>query len=145
MTSMRPWHRDPLFWAILLTGVALLAVAHALLGPGLRAPLMVLLLLIVVFPVLEEIVFRGFIQPLLLKWTDAALGPVTLANVLTSIAFALAHLPAHGGLHATLVFVPSLFFGLFRDRHDSLVSPIVLHVAWNAAAVLLLGRFSIQL
>jgi membrane protease YdiL (CAAX protease family) len=135
------WHRDPIFWTTLALGVALVALLRAVSVAGQPPQLSTLLLLVVAYPVLEEFVFRGLLQPALYHRTGARrYGPLTLANVLTSVLFALAHLPAHGMPHAALVFLPSLAFGLFRDRHGTVVSPIVLHASWNAASLLLLGH-----
>ncbi|MCC5870370.1 MAG: JDVT-CTERM system CAAX-type protease [Gammaproteobacteria bacterium] len=141
MTSHRSWPRDPALWFTLAVGIACVLVLRALLGKGDAPGLTAILLVILVFPVLEELVFRGGLQPLLLKWTrQRALGALTLANLLTSVVFSLAHVPAHGLLHGALVFIPSLAFGVFRDRHDSVLPAIVLHAGWNAAAILLLGQ-----
>ena len=138
---MNHWLRDPFYWATLAGGVGLVLLARLLLGPGARPVPLELLLLVVCYPLLEEFLFRGLLQPWLLARTRAyRVGPITLANVLTSLLFALVHVPARGGLHGLLVFVPSLAFGYFRDRHDSLWPAVVLHASWNAAAVLLLGR-----
>jgi len=98
----------------------------------LRAPVP-FLLSAVVYPVLEEIVFRGGVQTYLLgrpRLGRCRFG-ISGANVLTSLVFSLFHLVAHAPLWALAVFVPSLVFGYFRERHDSLKSPIALHVFYN--------------
>lgn len=103
-------------------------------------PLTTLALLILVYPVLEEVVFRGVIQPALLEVSQGrSVGPLTLANILTSGLFAAMHLINHLPLHAALVFLPSLLFGLFRDRSGSILPGMILHVSWNAAVFLAAG------
>ncbi len=144
------WLRDPWWWTVCGLGVGAVLGARMLLGPGLGpglAPwfmpgLPALLMFALVYPVLEELVFRGMLQPWLLRRTAARaiIGPLTLANLLTSVLFSLAHVPLRGAVHATLVFTPSLAFGLFRDRHDSVLPPIVLHVVWNTAVLCLFGQ-----
>ncbi|MDQ6996503.1 MAG: JDVT-CTERM system glutamic-type intramembrane protease [Mariprofundus sp.] len=92
------------------------------------------LLLVMLYPVLEEMVFRGLIQGELMRRTAFKrqfLG-ITRANILTSTVFASAHLFTHPPGMAALVFLPSLAFGYFRDRHDGWLLPaILLHIYYN--------------
>ncbi len=91
------------------------------------------LLPVVLYPVLEEIVFRGLIQELVHDYISSrAFGPLTVANLLTSILFAALHLLSQPAHWAALVVFPSLVFGFFKERHRSLVAPIMLHVFYNA-------------
>ncbi len=93
----------------------------------------VFLLPALAYPVLEEIVFRGLIQELVHDYlSKAALGPVTIANLLTSILFTGLHFLYHPPLWAALVFFPSLVFGFFKERTRGLAAPISLHVFYNA-------------
>ncbi|TVQ46511.1 MAG: JDVT-CTERM system CAAX-type protease [Gammaproteobacteria bacterium] len=138
---MTAWWRDPWWWTACVLGIAVVFGARLVFGAGAGPAWTALLLFGLVYPVLEELVFRGLLQPWLLRRTAArAAGPLTLANLLTSVLFSLAHLPLRGAVHATLVFAPSLVFGLFRDRHDSVLPAIGLHVIWNVAVLLLLGE-----
>jgi len=89
--------------------------------------------LVFFLPVMEEVIFRGALQPVLL---ESALGGkrfsgLSVANMATSIIFAVVHLLFHSPLWAALVFLPSLLFGYFRDRHNSLLTPVILHVSYN--------------
>lgn len=104
------------------------------------------LLLAGVYPVLEEIVFRGGLQGRLREcsWGLNRIGPLSFANVLTSVAFTLLHFLAHPPLAAALVFAPSLIFGYFRDRTNGdrmhgLGAPIALHCWYNAGYFLIFG------
>lgn len=133
---MKPWWRDPWLGPTWLVGL-IIAAAYGWLQGGVTPGLAVLALLVVVYPVLEEVVFRGLIQPALMTPTRGLnIGPLTLANVLTSILFAAMHLLNHPPLHAALVFLPSLVFGIFRDRSASVLPGMLLHVSWNAAVLL---------
>ena len=101
-------------------------------GWPLLTPL-VFLLPVLVYPVLEEIVFRGLIQELVHEYlSKASLGPVSVANLLTSFLFTGVHFFYHPPLWAALVFFPSLVFGFFKDRTQGLMAPIILHVFYNA-------------
>jgi len=85
------------------------------------------------YPVLEEIVFRGLVQELVHDYiSNRVLGPLSVANLLTSALFAGLHLLSHPPLWAALVIFPSLVFGFFKDRHQSLLAPILLHIFYNA-------------
>lgn len=87
-----------------------------------------------VYPVVEEIVFRGW----LLDWWGRAFGRrqvwiLTLANLATSVLFAATHLLTRDSITAVGVFVPSLVLGLLYERTRSLAWCIVVHALWNAA------------
>ena len=100
------------------------------------------LLLGAALPVLEEIVFRGFLQEQLSKYLSSRhVGVLSYANILTSIIFSLLHLIVHSPAWALLVLVPSLIFGYFKDRFKTLGAPIALHVFYNAGYFLIFGAF----
>jgi CAAX protease family protein len=126
----------PVFWASLWWWTApqldLLWVAREALR---------FVLLALVYPVLEEIVFRGGLQTLLLRYPTgrASWRGLTLANIVTSGVFAALHLSTHAPLWSIAAFLPSIAFGYFRDRHSSLSSPIALHVFYNSGYFLLFG------
>ena len=130
--------QDPLFYAALLAGLlcwlALYFIQHPLIQWDwpLREPWQ-FLLPVLFYPVVEEIVFRGLIQELVHDYiTRQSLGPVSIANLLTSLLFAGMHFIYHAPLWAALVFFPSLVFGFFKDRTGRLAAPILLHVFYNA-------------
>ncbi len=87
----------------------------------------------VLYPCIEELLFRGLLQGWLLERASFRrrwLG-LTVANLLTSGIFTALHFFAHPPLAAAAVLVPSLVFGYFRDRHGNLHAPILLHVYYN--------------
>jgi len=98
------------------------------------------LLLVLLYPVLEEVVFRGLVQGELMRravFRKQFFG-ITCANILASIVFSSAHLFTHPVGMAALVFLPSLVFGYFRDRHDGWLLPsILLHIYYNLGYFLL--------
>ena len=88
-------------------------------------------LIILIYPVLEEIVFRGLLLEYLSRRFSRRFGLLTIANLLTSFAFVAAHLFYSPWLWALLVFFPSLVFGYLKERHQSLLSPILIHGFYN--------------
>jgi len=101
-------------------------------------------MLIVVYPVAEELVFRGLMQDWVrnLPWGQAQFVGITCANGITSVLFVGCHFFSHPPLAAASVLAPSLVFGYFRDRYSGqipmhLLSPMLLHVWYNAGYFLL--------
>lgn len=102
----------------------------------------VLFFVVVLYPLLEEIVFRGGLQSWLLEksaWQQR-IGGISLANVFTTVLFAAMHLINHPVTAAAMVIIPSLVFGWARDRFNGLVAPIALHMFYNAGYFTLLSE-----
>jgi membrane protease YdiL (CAAX protease family) len=133
-----------LFWLAVMAGPLCWLVLYLLLRPAtlqwtwpLAAPADYLLP-VLFYPVLEEIVFRGLLQELAQEFISRrTLGPISLANLMTSLVFTGFHFLNHTPLWAALVFFPSLVFGFFKDRYGTLTAPILLHGFYNAGFLLL--------
>jgi uncharacterized protein len=96
------------------------------------------LLIVLVYPVLEEIVFRGLIQEFIQRLLPFPfLGPVSMPNAITSILFAGLHILISTTLAGAWVFFPSLVFGYFKDRYLKLTAPILLHIFYNGGYFML--------
>lgn len=144
--DIRVFWRDVPFWFALLAGPVcwLILLTLGLTRRSGSVDILLLLQLVVLMPVLEEIVFRGGLQSMLLDksvFAKSLLG-ISLANLLASAVFAAMHLFNQPPLWAALVFVPSLVFGWARDRFDSIISSIILHCVYNAGFVLLFVNLS---
>ena len=98
-----------------------------------------LALLVLLQPLFEELLFRGLVQGKLLAraWGRRRCAGLTGANLATSALFTALHFASHPPLWAAGVLLPSLLFGYFRDRHDSVYPAIALHVFYNAGYFLL--------
>jgi len=136
--------RDRILWVFLTAGALFWAALYVLTTPVWRSgwPLqepLVFLRLALAYPVLEEIVFRGALQSYFARHLPALPGPVGSANIATSILFSAMHLYSHPPLWAAAVFIPSLVFGYFRERHNSLATPIALHVFYNSGYLWIFG------
>lgn len=134
--------RDALFWCSALAIVALTPVLALAPGVALRPHIpawRVWLISIGIYPVLEAVLFRAGLHTLLLHRLSFQWRGLSLANGITSLVFALAHLFAHPPAWALATFVPALLFGFFYERHGQrLAAPILLHMLANAAYLCLL-------
>ena len=88
------------------------------------------------YPVVEELLFRGILQGEALRLTTKNgrtlhVGPVSLANVIVTVAFVALHLPAQPPGWALAVAVPSLIFGHLRERFASVWPSALMHAVYN--------------
>lgn len=96
-------------------------------------------MLVVALP--EELFFRGFLLGLLEKRFPPKRrilgGGVGLALVLSSLAFALIHIPKEGDPRVLATFFPGLLFGWMRSATSSILASTVTHGASNILVRLL--------
>lgn len=80
-------------------------------------------------PVCEEIAFRGFLMPLLVRSLGAPAG-----ILLSALPFALLHGPQYGWSwrHVLLITAAGAAFGYTRHRTGSTAAAAVVHAAYNA-------------
>jgi membrane protease YdiL (CAAX protease family) len=101
---------------------------------GWSGAVLLALMIVLVGPVEEEVLFRGVLLPRLMPRLGAA-----WAIVVTSVIFAVLH-EGFGreplGLRPTAVFVIALAFGWARLRTGGLSAPIAMHVVTNAIMML---------
>ena len=90
-TNMPNFYRDPIFVLLLIAPLPVWLWLYATKGVTGITDLSVLLSLVLLYPCVEEIIFRGFIQPFLAKRLHQRWSIFSLANVLTSLLFVLAH------------------------------------------------------
>ena len=85
------------------------------------------------YPLWEELLFRGLLQGELMErgWTRCWVYGSSSANITVSLLFTVFHLWSHSPIWAALVFFPSLVFGYLRDRFDSTIPSIVMHMWYN--------------
>lgn len=90
-----------------------------------------------IYPVLEEMTFRGLLQPMLFQrpWGSVCHWGLSTANLACTVLFATSHLVWHSGLQALGVVIPSLIFGYFRDRYGRISPSVALHVFYNSGFV----------
>jgi membrane protease YdiL (CAAX protease family) len=80
-------------------------------------------------PVCEELAFRGFLQPLLVRTLGVAPGIVAAA-----LPFGLLHYREYGNSwrHAVIVAAAGAAFGWMRHRTGSTIASSIMHAAYNA-------------
>lgn len=85
------------------------------------------------YPFWEELLFRGLLQGELIErgWIRLWVCGLSSANISVSLLFTAFHLWSHRPIWAVLVFFPSLVFGYLRDRFDSTVPSILMHMWYN--------------
>jgi hypothetical protein len=85
----------------------------------------------------EEVFFRGWLQPILVK----AWGAAGIAT--TAVTFAALHLI--GGANSVVsvlnLFLGGLLFGLLAARYGGIAAAVAAHFAWNWAEQLLFGLY----
>ena len=132
------------FWERAFLGVGL-ALGVALLGGLLRTPdldtpmkqllsdrvsvILVGLAAATIGPVCEELAFRGFVQPLLVRTLGAAPG-----ILLAALPFALLHGPEYSWSwrHVLLITVAGVSFGWMRHKTGSTAAAAVMHAGYNS-------------
>ncbi len=125
-------------------GAPVLALTISVLGVLLGAPLipsavdnltasdiplpLVAIFAVIFGPMFEEIVFRGFLQPLLQKRVGQWLG-----LIVTSAVFSLLHGQQNEWLwqYLLLLFLAGLAFGIARQRTGSTAAAFLLHMGFN--------------
>ena len=123
-----------------LTAFAVAGVAYLIRTPVTSNPLTELMqdrpsmILIGIFgvtlgPVSEELVFRGFLQPLVVRSLGAPIG-----IVLAAIPFGLLHYSEYGNSwrHAVLISGAGAAFGWMRHATGSTKASALMHAAYNA-------------
>ncbi len=130
-------------WVYVTLGIVM-AIGLAVLGGLLRAPgessvqnlmtdrasmIAVMIFGALIGPVFEELVFRGFLQPLLAKSMPAA-----IAIVLTALPFAMLHGPTVGWAWQSILVIglAGLILGTVRERSGSTAASALVHVVYNS-------------
>jgi membrane protease YdiL (CAAX protease family) len=87
-------------------------------------------------PLCEEIVFRGFLQPLLVRSLGAVPG-----ILMAAIPFGLLHLQQYGNSwrHVLLITLAGAAFGWMRHSTGSTKAAVIMHAAYNGVFFVLLA------
>ncbi|RRS30263.1 MAG: hypothetical protein P794_07850 [Epsilonproteobacteria bacterium (ex Lamellibrachia satsuma)] len=101
-----------------------------------------LFFLILLYPVIEELTFRGIIQEYISQKTKQQIlfFNLSIANLLTSILFVFMHFVHHEIIWAILTFFPSLVFGYFKEKYSKITPSIILHIFYNLCYFSFIGN-----
>ncbi|MCH8551676.1 MAG: CPBP family intramembrane metalloprotease [Natronospirillum sp.] len=129
------------FWALVYCGYFVVMSVMEVLVPADHGEIMtslagsrhlgLFLTFVVVAPVIEELVFRGY---LFTAWRKTRLG-LWGTVLLTSLIFSLVHAAQYSWLILIYLFVFSIILGLAREKTGSIWTPAILHVLNNAIAM----------
>lgn len=145
------WVRQPFSpWYLAWTGLILVFVSFALqfllrtpdvetpfskmLDSGFASRLAISLFGVTIAPIVEELLFRGFLQPVLVS--AAGVFPGILA---TSVLFGAVHLTQNAGLWQAglTITVAGFVFGVIRHVSGSTRASSVVHIAYNTVPFLI--------
>jgi uncharacterized protein len=83
-----------------------------------------------IYPVAEELFFRGLVLGLVTRKAGAVAGVAASALFFTAL-----HDPYNGWIGPLLVFTDGVYFGFVRLRSGSLLLPVAFHVMGNSIAI----------
>lgn len=95
---------------------------------------LLVIVMVVVAPIYEELVFRGLLWSAINEQFEAPRGLV-ISSLVTSVIFALIHLQ-YGIYEMSTIVILALIFCLARIKSGSLLLPMLLHIINNGAAML---------
>ncbi|MBV8841222.1 MAG: CPBP family intramembrane metalloprotease [Bryobacterales bacterium] len=138
------WSRPRIGLLACVVGGPILAIATSIVGASLKAPevkdpirglittrsslIVVLLFIVVLGPIFEELVFRGFLYPLLAKSFGAAAG-----IAFTALPFALLHGAQNqwAWQQIAMIGIAGAVFGYARYKTGSTAASTMLHCGFN--------------
>ena len=138
---MPVYRSDARFYIALLLGCLIAASGGAFYAQNKTLPpfsTQVLINLILLYPCIEEILFRGFLHDAIQRLCGSHLryANISLNNLLVSLLFCLAHSSVWTWPWLGLLLFPSLIFGWAKERYNTLPPCIMLHGAYNSAWVI---------
>lgn len=130
---LKDWQLLLVLIASLLIGVGMWSLMPKGFTADIVASPLLLMNTLLFFPVVEELLFRGVIQPVLLQRRLLAICHygVSRANIITSILFVGLHFFNNSAGWALAVMLPSLTLGYMRERYQNLIVPVLLHSFFN--------------
>jgi membrane protease YdiL (CAAX protease family) len=90
---------------------------------------------VTVAPLFEELLFRGFLQPLFSRTFG-----ITIGIVLTAVLFGALHLPEYSSVwqYGLAVSIVGVVLGYIRERTQSVIPGTIMHACYNSIFVIAL-------
>lgn len=139
LLTIKNFYKDRVFLSLVLIPIPFWLFLYIYKGFQQVDDLKLFFTLILLYPILEEILFRGLIQPTIAKQFSKNWLIISQANLITSAMFVFLHFISHPPLWALAVFIPSITFGYIQERVNHILAPITLHTTYNAGYFLMLG------
>jgi len=125
------WIKDIFFWSALFFAIPIRVLILPEFSSGSAFCTRFLFVNLILIAFSEELFFRGFLIPAVAYKLKGKIFIFSYANIVTAFIFSISHLFAHGLFWSASVFIPALFYGYFRERHDSILPAVVLHFFYN--------------
>lgn len=102
------------------------------------------LLIILLIPLCEEIVFRGLLQNELSSYgrLRRTLMGLSWDNLISSTLFTLVHAVYFENVLMLAIEFPALIFGYFYSQYRRLIYPVMLHIWYNTNGLLIYSMVS---
>jgi len=125
------------FYSLFVMIPTIVATQKGFASPIQRPEFLYFITIVMIAPVLEEVIFRGFLFIGLLH----SRASITMVILLPTIIWTVAHLRLQvdwiSDLHALgIIFCFGIILSAARIRSNSLLLPIVLHSSWNALVIM---------
>ena len=95
----------------------------------------------ILYPVTEELLFRGITFSLAASISEINIGAFSLAVIVSAAVFGITHLQYHdfkftdlAQLQILIAFIGGLFMGDLMDNTGFILYPILIHITFNSAA-----------
>ncbi|MBA53510.1 MAG: hypothetical protein CMK89_03560 [Pseudomonadales bacterium] len=136
-------NNNKLLWGSILLAPAMVFCAWLAMGfplelqyqPKTRTVLLIILLI----PICEEIVFRGLLQNELASYgrLRRTLLGLSWDNLISSTLFTLVHTIYFENILVLAIEFPALLFGYFYSQYRRLIYPVLLHIWYNTHGLLI--------
>ncbi|NVJ60244.1 MAG: CPBP family intramembrane metalloprotease [Gammaproteobacteria bacterium] len=97
-----------------------------------QATWLLILSVIMIAPLFEELLFRGFMYQGLKSTTNNTLIAIFIPNSV----WCLMHMAQYNSIGLLVIFSVGMFFGYARWKFDNLTVPILMHMTFNATTIL---------
>jgi membrane protease YdiL (CAAX protease family) len=126
-----------IFYGIFVMLPAAIATQTGFSVPAPKPALPFFISIVMVAPILEEVIFRGFMMAGLLHSRAKVAGTIFLTTVIWTAAHLRNQVDWVSDLHGLgIIFCFGTILAVARIRSNSLILPLILHSSWNAMVII---------